>query len=848
MLVAVLGAVIVALDYLLPHPKAYLADPISIAISIAISAALTAGTVGLEYLAAKKAKVAPVDRGKQDDIRVSVPGYGEQIVKSWGTVRGAPVWFWHIPPVDRPVVTPGHSGGKGPPKPPTPTTTDHQYFSSIAGVFHDGEIQGVNRIWFNADLVWNTAADSLSVTRYEAESATLGGTAAITSAAYASNGAGVTHVGTGGGDNGYVDFAVTIADDGDYDIAIGYQSDSITYNLQIRVDGSLVGTVSCAPSGPSLIAIQTIGLTLTAGAHTIRLGNTTGNSAPNLDYIDILETVSFADGSLADRRVTTELIDPAVTPPTDETKAWPAYNARPLEMAEDGTPLVGTHTLTATLSKWGNPEIRIYRGTLDQPADPAIIADKGVDNTPAWRGLAYIVIDNLLMPNGALPNVTIEWNQGTTDVDTIVEEHYALGEVDSSDLDVTALAGLTIPGVIRTSQKAIGDSLKDLQTRFQFDMIEVDGIVKALLRNRDTADLTISYTKLRAHAEGSDTPAQDAVIKDIDPRLLPYSVEVNGLDIGNDFHNGIQADMRASGPQTEVVSVSLALAMNKHEMKQLASVLLYKPDMEGREFSFETGPEFIKAIPGTIIDLQLLNATHRIRVGDAKYGLPAGVCQFQAVRQAASLYSPTGFGSLSGREDPIAGFPSNTKGVILEGPLFRPEDAGDGTQPVAYIGMCGIGGGAWPGGALHQESPVGSGNYILLTLASVPTAIGVADATTLGATIDPTIFDRTSTLTIDFYYDPQLSTVTENELLNNPNLNLIAVQNPSTEDVECLQFSTATPGVAPSPFVARYVISVMLRGRFLTEQNIASHTAADRVAFIDSTLKPRRFDLMEVGR
>src|SRR6185369_16798123 len=104
------------------------------------------------------------------------------------------------------------------------------------------------------------------------------------------------------------------------------------------------------------------------------------------------------------------------------------------------------------------------------------------------------------------------------------------------------------------------------------------------------------------------------------------------------------------------------------------------------------------------------------------------------------------------------------------------------------------------------ESPVDSGNYILLTQNSVPTPIGVANATTLGTSVDPTIFDRTSTLTIDFYYDPQLSTATENELLNNPNLNLLAVQNQATEDVECIQFVTATPGTAPSPFVARYTV------------------------------------------
>ena len=840
LIVAICGAVFVALDYILPRPKAYFADPISIAISIAISAAITAGSIGVEYLLAKRQKATPVDRGKQDDIRISLPGYGEQIVWSRGIVRGAPVWFWNIPIFDRPVTTPGHSGGKGGPKPPTPTVTDHQYFTTVAGVFHDGEIQSVRRIWFNQDIVWDlVGSDGASLpTRYEAESATLNGTAHITAAAYASNGAGVTLLGTEGGNNGSVDFAVTVADTGDYDIAIYYQSDAGTYSFDIWLDTVLQGSVACAPSGVGLIGIQTFGITMTAGAHTIRLGRAGGFSCPNLDCIDITETVSFAEG--ADYRATTQLVDPTVLAPDDQTKAWAYHNAMPIERGEDGLPLSGTSTLTATLSKWGNPQIRIYRGTADQEADPAIIADKGVDNTPAWRGLAYIVIENIQLPNGALPNVTIEWDQGVTAVDQIVEDLYFLSAVNSSDLDLTALSGLTIDGVIRTSQKPTGDTLKDLQTRFQFDMVEVDGIVKAVLRNRTSADLTIPYAKLRAHAEGSEMPTEDAVIKDIDPRDLPYEVQVNYLDPGNDFHNGIQSDNRASGPQTQPVSVSMALVMDKHEAKQLASVLLYKPDMEGREFSILTGPEYITAIPGTIITLTLPNSTHTARVTDAKYGLPAGVMQFTLVRQSASLYSPTGFGSISGREIPVAGFPANTKSIVLDGPLFRPEDAGDGTDPVLYLGQCGQGGGSWPGAFDYQENPFDSGNYELITSASQPSGIGVADATTLEDDVDVTVWDEVSELVINFYYDPQLSSASTGDVEDNPNLNLIAIKNPSTGDVECVQFKNATPGVAASPFVAQYTLDTFLRGRFESQNNVASHTSADEVVFIDSTIKPRR--------
>lgn len=830
-----------------PRREVYRSDPISIGISIAISAAIMAGRVGLEYLAAKKAKVPPVDRGKLDDIRVSMPGYGEPIVKGWGRFRCAPIWVWATPIIHSTVTTPGHSGGKGPPKPPTPDTVDHIYTQSVMGVIHDGEIQNVPRIWFGNDIVWNTDPAQLSPVRYEAESATLGGTAVVTAASYASNGSGVTHLGTGGGDNGFVEFDINAPNTGDYDVAIHYQLDTGSMSFKVWLDGVLKGTVSCAASGASLIAIQTIGFAITAGAHVLKLGNDVTHS-PNLDCIDVVETISFSGGSNADSRSFTGLIDPQITPPTDEEKAWPTYNQRPIEMAEDGTPLPGTSTLTANLAKWGQPQIRIYRGTADQEADPAIIADKGADFAPAWRGYALIVIEGIQVPNGQLPNVTIEVDQGTTAVADIETDLFALGGVDSSDLELSALSGLTIMGVVRPSRTALGDTSKDLQTRFQYDKSEVDGAVKAVLRNRTEIDATIPYAKLRAHAQGSEMPAQDCIITDIDPLLLPRRVNINYLDPSLDYHNNTQFDQRLSGVQYDEQSVSLSLVDNEHNMKKLASVLLYRPEMEGRTFQFETGPEFLKLVPGSNVSLPLLNATHTVRITDAKYGLPAGVCQFTGVRQAASVYSPSGFGSIGiGAESPVVPFPGNTKAIVLDGPLFRSEDAGDGSEPVLYIGMCGIGGGAWPGAFIYQESPRGSDNYIFVGLSDKPSAIGQT-TDTLPSVDDVAVWDTTSELTVNFYFDPQLSSASESDVEDNPNLNLLAIKNPSTGDVECVQFKNATPGTAVSPFVAQYTLDNFLRGRFESQHNVASHSATDDVVVVDSTLKVLRQPREAIGQ
>jgi hypothetical protein len=54
---------------------------------------------------------------------------------------------------------------------------------------------------------------------------------------------------------------------------------------------------------------------------------------------------------------------------------------------------------------------RVYLGTETQTPDPSIQADRGADNVSAYRGLAYIVFDDLPLANFAnrIPNISVEY-------------------------------------------------------------------------------------------------------------------------------------------------------------------------------------------------------------------------------------------------------------------------------------------------------------------------------------------------------------------------------------------------------------------------------------------------------
>ncbi len=61
--------------------------------------------------------------------------------------------------------------------------------------------------------------------------------------------------------------------------------------------------------------------------------------------------------------------------------------------------------LTASLSS-----VVTYPGTETQLADPTIVADKGANRTPAFRGLRYFIFPNYPVKNG-LPQLSVEWSR-----------------------------------------------------------------------------------------------------------------------------------------------------------------------------------------------------------------------------------------------------------------------------------------------------------------------------------------------------------------------------------------------------------------------------------------------------
>lgn len=121
--------------------------------------------------------------------------------------------------------------------------------------------------------------------RYEAEDATILGTATVPTDA-GEQCSGGKYVGNVGNGDAAVQYTVNAAEAGTVNMVLGYATGE-TRNVQVKVNGGAAQTVSCPNSGGwGVPGFVTVSVTLVEGENTIWIGNETAY-APNLDYIDL---------------------------------------------------------------------------------------------------------------------------------------------------------------------------------------------------------------------------------------------------------------------------------------------------------------------------------------------------------------------------------------------------------------------------------------------------------------------------------------------------------------------------------------------------------------------------------
>lgn len=786
---------------------------VAIWLPIVISAGLAAASAGIQVLTIRKMKQPPTERGKNDDIRIMGSDYGAYIPRVWGTVRIAPnlIHSTGVRVVRRETTQGGGGGGKG--GPPPQRVVEYSYYTTIQLLACANEIQSINKIWANTDLIYSMAPSPNNFYA-EAEDATLAGGANVVTDAYCSTGEKVTDVGNGG----TVTFAIpasTLPTDeieDTYTLLTVYYKAGDARNLTVTPNAGSPITQSCPAVGGNLPRTTTYHLE--GHPTSIQLGNASGD-APDIDRIALFQgyTIQYPDDFPV-----TGIPDPYIDFPENPYESHTYYNYRP-------RPHQVTGTTTFQTANTGN--IRIYTGTSTQTQDSAIVADlnrrfgsgQGAARASAHRGYAYVVMEDHLIPNGNLENFTFEINQGTTALAQIVEDLYAEKGISNSLVDTTALAGKAITGIVVNSLTSPQKIIEQLEIWFQFKMVEVDGIMKAILSEGDS-EVTIPRQDLRAHLDGDTAPEFDAQITETNEEDLSKTVYVGYLDKNLDGKNNTQqSDLFASTLATDVKNLNFPFTATDTEAKGVADRIILEEHARSKQLEFYAPPKYSKYAVGDHVTLELANANHQVQITKEQKSL-GGVVRFNAVSTENVHINDESNMAANVSDilpDTVRTALANTEAFIFESVPVELAHRGLGV----YIGICGQGIGNWRGGSVFHKL-VSAEDWIPFYTSQTPAPIGVAQGTLGNHTTDAE--DETNELTIYFHTPVSLESVTEGELDVRIERNLVRVGN------EWVQFRTATAETLPpaSNFRSAWTISNLRRGKLGTMDERANHTANEK--------------------
>lgn len=794
--------------------------------TLAIQAGIMVGTAVASSLLAPKPKLQAVDRGKLDDIRITVMEEGAfKPLVYGGRVRLGGVIRWGAETQEYVTRTPGRSGGKGGgSRQAEPPTNSFTYRKSFAVLVCGNRIRRYRRIWEDIEVVFNDDGADSFADFYEAELAALSGAAIVSDGTDYSGGRAVS-LSTGGS----VTFeGVRAAAAGSNLLTIFYKKSS-SGSVTLLVNG--VGSSVTLPSTGGVVGVVTVTRTLGRGGNEVAFFNS-GLSPVVIDRIHVRAPSAPTPDT---RPVVTHVVDEGSPYPDDPDDPAPFYNAA---ISYDGN-----GTATGTLAGGGQAPFEFYTGTETQLQSPTIVAAEGAANVPAWRGESMVVFDDYLVRSerGQLGNFTFEVEPYIQDLADIVEDLYRQDDrLGEEEVDFSLLAGAVVEGFVIHTREQLSNWITQLQVWYNFDVLPLGGKVVAVPRGQ-APSFTLTEADLYARRETDETP-KGAIKRTIeDPADAPQSVDVLYLDSSEkkDFHTAGEQAQASIGDAFDRDTLTFAIVSDGDTAVAVGRRFLDQKELEQKPFEFATGPKFRHLSPADVGQIVLPDVTHTIRITGKSAELQ-GLINFKAVPERASLYNQTFPSQLSqGREIPVDAFPANTLLAVADCVALRQEDM---TRLVVYGAGCPRGRGAWPGFTLNKKGQAEE----VERLGSLQKAatMGVVETASQGNSAGG--YESARSFVVKLYYDGGGIESRPLDDLRADRLNLALYGSGSRWEV--IQFVSAVPQAPTYPFAAEYLVTAVFGGLYGTEVFAGAHEDGDAFILFDEAVQAFEVRAADVGQ
>ncbi len=767
---------------------------------IAILAGIEAGLIGAQFALTPRPKQTPVDRGRQDDLRFTLAAEGTILPYAFGRrVRLAGVMIDYDRTKEIKTSTPGSAGGKKG-QGGSPPTTNYSFTKTFAIAFTANEMKSFRQVKEDDQIILDLIPENATSNFCEGEdsSNTFTGPNVFEAHSNASNGKEVTLQNIGGA-TAAVQFNSVLSNvAGTRTLVIYYRNGGNT-DIELTVNGSVVGTYTLNNSGNTTYATREIAITCINGTNVIKIRNKSTVFNLGIDRIYLFAGLPSTD-SFNPR--TTGVVNDGISYPSNQNDPSAFYNLAPFPAAETGV-------ATGTLATNGQVPFELFLGKSDQPQSDILTTMPGRDstNTPAYEELSLFIAQNYVIGEGkqTLGNITAELEPKLQYLDEILTFLYKLEGATDAQLDFTAVAAIQVEGFIYDRRDALAPFVASLGEAYGFDVVPIDGKIVAVLRGGASV-ITIPEEEMYGREEGQEIP-KGPIATVHNPQIdVPVSVDVQYLDPSStkEFHTSDVIYTREVGNSLDPDTLTLPLVMERDDAIAIGKRYLRELKLRSKPKPLATGPRYRHLTPADVITAVTETDSEEIVLTSTQAAF-TGLVKLQGVPNKGALYTQLGPANPADSEKPPVPHPANTYMLLADVAALRDADE---NQFVTYVSMCGRGAGKWRGSRCFKERVAGSDEWDVKTAVAHNATMGVL-VSNLAGVADPTAVDTTNSVVIDLFFDEGLFESRSLADIQAKFVNVIVI--PSTREI--IQFSDATYSSTSFPYVMRVTLhGHLLRG------------------------------------
>jgi hypothetical protein len=450
--------------------------------------------------------------------------------------------------------------------------------------------------------------------------------------------------------------------------------------------------------------------------------------------------------------------------------------------------------------------MRIHSGHKDQSVDPLIASAVGAAMCPAFRGLAYVVFEDLDLSNygNRIPSLTFE---------VIADEGPLSLEPLFDDLNPAVDAAIALDGLTGYSDAGTyGQTLKAFQPIIPM-LCDAGGEGLTLQRQRlQTAPIALG-TPAIAQQNGEFGKGKGYSLKRQQSVANPPNV-IRYYDTGLDYQPGTQ---RSPGqPRNgKPVSIDVPAAMSAQNAFQFITSASCENIWSQEMVLWRASDINPTVAPGAIVTTDALPGHWRVVDWELR---DTGV-DLTLVRIAPGVSGDLG-DTMTGLSATSTDLPTASTAIVA---FDIPWDGSSSLDPSMSYAAVSATTAQWQGAALYADK----GNGALIPLgASGRQRNVIGTATQALAAASPLVVDRTNSVVVQLIgEDLALSSATMRQMAEGANLALMGR--------EFIQFGEAT-----ALGNGLWQLSFLLRGRGGTEFAVDAHTVGEPFALLDGAATP----------